>query len=112
MKRSNFTFVLMACLALLFVVTLTNTSCRRKSGEPKSKICQSKPSYSKFDTIKLENCSTNSNRQRWLLPDGTQSQTPTIYFVPPSVGFYKFTLYVGNDDYIYDYESYVYVEVK
>lgn len=101
-------------LSILLVtgLALFNSSCRKKKDEPVSKICASKTLYNKGDTIKLENCSDNYTKQRWRFPDGTQSTDKVIYYVPATVGFYKFTLYVSNSDYVYDYESYTYVEVK
>ena len=88
------------------------TSCRKKAGEPEAKICANKTSYVKQDTIILENCSKNFTKQRWILPDGTHTTNGTVYFVPASVGTYKFSLYVSNDDYIYDYEAYTYIDVN
>lgn len=93
-------------------MALFQSSCRKKKDEPVSKICANQVLYNKGDTIKLENCSDNYTKQRWRLPDGTQSTGKTVYFVPATVGFYKFTLYVSNDDFVYDYESYTYIEVK
>jgi|JI10StandDraft_1071094.scaffolds.fasta_scaffold1677846_1 hypothetical protein len=109
MKKSLFTaFVLM--LTLTF--GLTQTGCRKKRGEPLSRICLDKLTYFKGDTVRLQNCSENFTTQRWSLPDGTVSNAKDIVYVPPTFGTYKFTLYVNNDDFIYDYESYVFIEVK
>lgn len=105
-RNTSLLFLLLAGMSLFQI------SCRKKKNEPVSKICASKTVYNKTDTIKLENCSEDYTKQRWRLPDGTQSTEKNIYFVPPTVGSYKFTLYVSNDDFVYDYESYTYIEVK
>lgn len=109
MKNSR---IVLGMLVLISAISLFQMSCRKKKGEPNSKICASKLVYAKKDTVMLENCSDNYTKQRWLLPDGTQSTASKVSFVPPTVGTYKFTLYVSNEDFIYDYESYLYVEVK
>jgi hypothetical protein len=109
MKRTPF---VISILAIVLVFSLVHSSCRKKKGEPKSIICTDKMVYAKTDTVKLTNCSENFTKQRWLLPDGTQSTAAAVYFVPPTVGSYKFSLYVSNDDFIYDYESFKYIEVK
>jgi hypothetical protein len=84
----------------------------KKEANPCLVFVVDKLTYFKGDTVRLQNCSENFTTQRWSLPDGTVSNAKDIVYVPPTFGTYKFTLYVNNDDFIYDYESYVFIEVK
>lgn len=95
----KYLFYISACLIFLLSI-----SCRRP-GAPDPKICSSKTSYVLADTIKLENCSKRYTKQRWLLPDGSQSTSGNIFFKAPSPGSYQFRLFVSDEDFVNEYEA-------
>lgn len=89
---------------LMMLMVLAATGCKRK-GEPIPKICTSKTDYRMTDTIRLDNCSERYTKQRWLLPDGSQSTAAYVYFVPTAPISYTFRLYVTDEDYVQEYEA-------
>lgn len=96
---------------ILFAFSSIFFACQKK-GEPEALICFSKKSYVLSDTIRVENCSKKYTKQRWVLPDGTQSTGDYAYFIPTTSGTFKFTLYVSNDKFVNEFEASQNVEVK
>lgn len=92
-------------IMILSLVVLAAVACRKKKGEPKPRICTNKEFYKVNDTMTLENCSLNSTRQKWILPDGTTSLNPIIKYVVNQSGDFTFRLYVGNENFVQDYEA-------
>jgi hypothetical protein len=94
----------MKYLLLVVAVLSLAVGCKRK-GEPVPKICTSKENYKYTDTIRLENCSDRYTKQRWLMPDGSQSTASVVYFVPTAPITYQFRLYVTDENFVQEYEA-------
>jgi hypothetical protein len=95
----KYTFIILAFLAVIAV------GCKKK-GEPYPRICTDKNDYRIVDTIRLENCSERYTKQRWVMPDGSQSTAAYVYFVPPTAATsYTFRLYVTDEDFVQEYEA-------
>lgn len=92
--------ILVMSIAALFIF-----ACKKK-GEPEPLICVAKDNYKVKDTIAVSNCSKKYIKERWILPDGTQTNNSTVYFVPPTSGTYRFTLFVSNDKFVNEYQTY------
>jgi hypothetical protein len=88
----------------LFFIVISFIACQR-NGAPDVRICSGKDSYKTTDTLKMLNCSLRSQKQRWVLPDGTKSNDNTVYYVPTGAGNYEFTLYVSDDDFVNEYST-------
>ncbi|MBL7755489.1 MAG: hypothetical protein JNM44_13525 [Chitinophagaceae bacterium] len=95
MKR----ILLLSTLSLLFLI-----ACRRP-GAPEPLICSDKTVYKVLDTMRVNNCSKNFSKQRWVLPDGSPSTLESVYFVATTPGIYTFKLYVSDDDFVNEYET-------
>lgn len=98
-------------ILLLFIVVISFVACKRKKA-PEPQICFGKEVYKYKDTISVSNCSKNYTKMRWVLPDGTQSTTESIYFVAPSPGNYLFTLYISNADFVNEFKTIKYITVN
>lgn len=94
----------MKYILIVFSFTLFLFACSKK-GEPFAEICSNKVSYFLKDTIRVDNCSKNYTKQRWLLPDGTISYGDYAYFIPTTSGTFTFKLYVSNDKFVNDFET-------
>lgn len=91
-------------LAILLILLFGLYACD-KPGEPDARICPGKDSYKTTDTIKMINCSLRSQKQRWVLPDGTQSTDNEVFYIPNGAGVYNFTIYVSDDDFVNEYAT-------
>ena len=85
-------------------ILLAYSSC--KPAEPVANICPELPLViTTQDTLVLENCSLNSNTQRWELPNSATSSQTSVAFYSSTPGVFEVKLYVSNDDYANDYEA-------
>jgi hypothetical protein len=94
----------MKYLIVLVAIVSIAVGCKRK-GEPFPRICSNKEVYKMGDTIKVSNCSDRYTKQRWLMPDNTQSTADYAYFVPLSSDSFTFRLYVTDENFVQEYEA-------
>ena len=99
----QFLFLLSVCLVLF--------ACKRK-GAPYPLICTEANitagdliTIKQTDTLVLVNCSKNYSKQRWVMPDGGTSTNETVYFIPTGIDTFLVRLYVGDDDFLNEYEA-------
>ncbi|MBP9933070.1 MAG: hypothetical protein KBF25_05205 [Chitinophagaceae bacterium] len=98
-------------LLLTVFAVLVLISCRRP-GAPEPLICSDRSVYQVLDTIKMNNCSKNFSKQRWILPDGSPSTLESVYYVAQNPGIYTFKLYVSDDDFVNEYETMYQIQVN
>ena len=98
-------------LLALCVGSLWLVSCERR-GAPVPKICTNAKvgvgnlvSMKLGDTLTLVSCSEHTTRQRWVMPDGGSSTNNTVYYVAATLDTVTVHLYVGNDDFVQEYET-------
>lgn len=93
------------------LIALGLFACRRPN-PPEPLICTADGGHKVLDTIRMENCSKKFTTQRWILPDGSPSTLPNVYYVPQAAGSYTFQLFVSDNDFVNEYKAIYTVEVN